>query len=388
MQRSTTRVIQVVGLFASGILALGCSKPPANDDDTDAGVVPDTGRNDTGLPDSGSDTGLPDTGTEVMDSGDEMDAPITPDTGVDAGSEDTGPGDAGFDAFVAPVTDISIGGTCTYAGAILHDGTVICGDNPGSLFYYVNGSGASFMGDLDLDGTDDVTYAAGGSWTEFASGIGLNASSFGDDPVTGDVYYMGFDSGHSFIKVLEGGVEGTESDFAPGLPLITFETGLVTDDDYLYARTDETTIARWALSTGDEDTALVISDIPTGTRGIAVTDDVLYLQNETQIFSVDKAAGGAGTVFAGTGEAGSALAADGTSAVTADMSISAYSATSVVNGTLYFVDQTGFSTAVIRYVDGSGDLQTVAGLAGDVNRPVYVRGNIALVSNSSVHLLP
>ena len=279
----------------------------------------------------------------------------------------------------APVPPMHLGASgCTYTSYVLSDGTLLCGTNDKTAKYYTNGTGTALSADLDLDGTSDVEYRSGGTWTTWASDLGSSTPTFAENPANGDIYYTGlvFDGGATTtIWKSEGGVLGAQSEFATGLDVEVFDSGITSDTTYLYARTGIDEVTRYEMATGTT-TVIATSGIPSA-DSMAVGDQYIYISTEHQIFRVDKVNGGAGEVIAGTGVAGDNYAADGVDATTVAITIPSKSVASVVQGRVYFVDQSGYTGGKVRYITPDGTLETVEEIESSINRGVFVRGNLA-----------
>ena len=152
-------------------------------------------------------------------------------------------------------------------------------------------------------------------------------------------------------------------------------TGITSDTTYLYARTGVDEVTRYEMATGTS-TVITTSGILLRTAW-AVGDQYLYISTEYQIFRVDKVNGGAGEVFAGTGVAGANYAEDGVDATTVAITIPSKSVASVVQGRVYFVDQSGYTGGKVRYVTPDGKLETVEEIESSINQGVFVRGDLA-----------
>ena len=282
------------------------------------------------------------------------------------------------------------GSGCTYTSRILSDGTLICGTNAGVGRYYKNGSGATAAADLNLDGKVDVTYQAGGTWADFVTGLGTNLATFADNPANGDVYMTRvIPSGGGKIAILKhaGGVTGAETVLATGLGYIALSSGITSDDKTLYVQTSASTIGRWTMATGAKVSAdLAITGAPSQVVGLAVGADHLYMQTRYQIVRLSKTANGPATIILGTGKAGSSAPVDGAVGTSVAITVSSFSAASVVQGRVYFVDQTGYSKALVRYIGPDGKIQTVEELVSGINQGVFVRGNVAFARALTLYL--
>jgi hypothetical protein len=278
-----------------------------------------------------------------------------------------------------PVDTLS---ACTYSAFITRAGALLCTTSDGRLLGYVNPEGGprQLAGDLDRDGTADLTYRSGGATGEVAS-AGFRAASIAEGP-DGALYRAVYDvpKGREVIARVDAGwtvgganVDGEFVDPGvrhPGLAVAGVADGKVW-------ALEAAALHSWTLADRVHASRPLTGVPGDSVAALAMDATHVYLAADAELGRVPRG-GGAYQRLAGSGACG-ALSPDGAPALGSSVCV-AGSLVAPSGGNLFFMDGNA-SPPRLRYVDAAGLLRTVSAseATGELNLGAAVRGNVALV---------